>query len=103
MALLESLTIPLGTKFSDFTIRDPFGKSYTGSGQFGPKGLLIAFTCNHCPYALAVWPRLINLAQYAEGLGIRVLAINPNIHPDYPQDAPDKMLEKIKEWRIDFP
>jgi peroxiredoxin len=103
MALIESLNIPLGTKFSDFTIKDPFGKSYTGSGQFGNKGLLMAFTCNHCPYALAVWPRLIRLARYAEGLNIRVLAINPNIHPDYPEDAPDKMLEKIKEWRIDFP
>ena len=69
----------------------------------GSKGLLVAFTCNHCPYAIAVWPRLIRLAQYAQGLGIHTVGINPNIHPDYPEDAPDKMKEKIKEWGIGFP
>ena len=103
MALLESLSIPLGTKFSDFTIKDPQVKSYKGSEQFGKKGLLIIFTCNHCPYALAIWPRVIRLSEYAKGLDINTIAINPNINPNYPDDAPDKMIKKIKEWKIPFP
>ena len=103
MALLESLLIPLGTKMPDFKLKDPDGKVYTGGELKGDKGLLVAFTCNHCPYAMAVWPRLIRLAEYAKNLGINTVAINPNIHPDYPQDAPSKMKEKINEWRITFP
>ena len=103
MALLESIFIPLGTKMPEFDIQDPFGKSYKGNELYGDKGLLVSFTCNHCPYALAIWPRLIRLAQYARSIGVHSVAINPNINPKYPDDAPDKMKEKIKEWGIDFP
>lgn len=103
MVLLESITIPLGTKMPEFAIKDPHGKEYKGSQQFGERGLLVVFTCNHCPYAIAVWPRVIRLAQYAKNLKINTVAINPNINPAYPDDSPEKMKEKIKEWRIDFP
>jgi peroxiredoxin len=103
MALLESIMIPLGTVMPDFDLRDPSGQSYNGRDLYGEKGLMLAFLCNHCPYALAVWPRFIRLAQYAESAHIHTAAINPNIHPDYPEDAPEKMLEKIREWGIPFP
>ncbi len=79
MALLESILIPLGTKMPDFELNDPYGKSYKGSDQFGERGLLIAFMCNHCPYAIAVWDRFIRLAKYAEGMRINTVTINPNI------------------------
>lgn len=103
MALMYSTDIPLGTKMPDFELKDPFGKTYKSDELFGEKGLLVVFTCNHCPYAIAVWPRLIKLADYAKTLGINTVAINPNIHPNYPDDAPEKMIEKIKEWGIKFP
>lgn len=103
MALLESILVPLGTKMPAFEIKDPQGKTYKSDAQFGERGLLVAFTCNHCPYAIAVWPRLIRLAQYARGLRINTIAINPNINPDYPEDAPQEMIKKTKEWGIDFP
>jgi len=68
------------------------------------KELLIVFTCNHCPYAKAVWPRVIRLGCIAQKNGMNVLAINPNINPDYPDDSPvTKCGIKIKEWGIPFP
>jgi thiol-disulfide isomerase/thioredoxin len=103
MALLQSILIPLGTKMPGFKLTDPFGKAYVGAELYGNKGLLLGFFCNHCPYALAVWPRFIQLASHAKSIGIETVAINPNINPDYPEDAPDKMAEKIKEWGIPFP
>ena len=103
MALVESLDIPLGTGMPPFELKDPNGKTYKGNDVYGKKGLLVAFTCNHCPYAVAVWPRLIKLARHAHELGINIVAINPNIHPDYPEDAPEKMKNKIREWGISFP
>jgi peroxiredoxin len=104
MALIESLTtIPLGTAMPEFELKDPHGKTYKSRALYGRKGLLIAFTCNHCPYALAIWPRLIQLAKEAAALGVNTAGINPNIHPGYPDDAPERMREKIKEWGIPFP
>ena len=103
MALLESILIPLGTKMPVFELKDPSGKLYKGEELYGERGLLVAFTCNHCPYAIAVWPRLIRLAKYAKGMKINAIAINPNIHPDYPDDSPENMKKKIAESGIDFP
>lgn len=103
MSLLESIIIPLGTKMSPFELKDPFGKIFKGEDLYGEKGLLLGFSCNHCPYAIAVWPRFIRLAAYAQAIGIHTAVVNPNINPDYPEDAPDQMIERIKEWGIEFP
>ena len=103
MSLLESILIPLGTKMPAFELSDPHGKMFKGEDLYGQKGLLLGFSCNHCPYAIAVWPRFIRLAAFAEPLGIGTAMVNPNINPDYPKDAPDQMIEKIKEWGISFP
>lgn len=103
MALVESIDIPLGTTMPQFNLDDPSGTKHSSDSLFGSKGLLVAFTCNHCPYAIAIWPRLIQLAEQAKNLGINTVGINPNIHPNYPQDAPDEMTKKINEWGIGFP
>ncbi|PIQ84990.1 MAG: thioredoxin family protein [Candidatus Omnitrophica bacterium CG11_big_fil_rev_8_21_14_0_20_45_26] len=103
MALVESVTVPLNSKMPAFSLTDPSGQSYDSKTLTGPKGLLIAFTCNHCPYAIAVWPRLIHLAAEAKEKGVNTVAINPNIHPDYPEDAPSQMISEIKKRGISFP
>ena len=103
MALVESIKIELGTRMPDFELQDPSEKTYKSDHVYGTKGLLVAFTCNHCPYAQAVWPRLIQLAKESQKLGVNTVGINPNIHPGYPDDAPERMKEKIKEWGISFP
>ena len=103
MALLESVIVPLGTKMPEFTLKDPAGKEYKGSELYGERGLVVVFTCNHCPYAIAVWPRVVRLAKYFKGMKINTIAINPNINPNYPDDSPENMKKKIKELGIDFP
>ncbi len=103
MAHLESVNVPLGTKMPKFILKDPDGVIHTSNYESGKKGLLVVFTCNHCPYAKAVWSRIIRLGRYAMEREINVLAINPNINPEYPEDAPDEMKKKIKEWEIPFP
>ncbi len=103
MALVESVALEVGQMMPDFELATPEGVRYTQKSLMGEKGLLVAFTCNHCPYALAIWPRLIRLAAWAEEEGIATVAINPNIHPNYPEDAPARMVEKIQQWGILFP
>ena len=55
MALLESILIPLGSDMPEFTLKDPADNTFKGSEQYGERGLMVAFMCNHCPYAIAVW------------------------------------------------
>jgi peroxiredoxin len=103
MSLVESIKIPLGTVMPVFNLKDPSDKTFDGASLYGARGLLVVFTCNHCPYANAVWPRLIRIARYAMDMHFGVVAINPNIHPKYPDDAPDKMINKVQELNIPFP
>ncbi len=103
MALVASIHVDLGWELPDLEVQDVDGKPVRLRDQMGPNGLLVAFMCNHCPYALAVWPRLIRHAKAFRDKGVNSVAINPNIHPDYPQDSPAAMREKIAEWGIDFP
>lgn len=103
MALVGSIHVAHGTRLPDFTLNDPDGVARSSSELMGEKGLLVVVTCNHCPYALAVWPRLIRIAQKIREMGVNTVAINPNIHPDYPADGIPAMKEKISEWGIDFP
>jgi len=101
---VESTQIPLGTEMPDFELKDPYGKVYSLKELMGEKGIIIIFTCNHCPYAKAIWPRFLNLAREMKEKGINAVAINPNaLNPDYPEDSPEEMKKKIKEWNIDIP
>lgn len=103
MALVGSIHVAQGTRLPEFTLNDPDGVAHSSSELMGEKGLLLVVTCNHCPYALAVWPRLIRIARQIRGMGVNSVAINPNIHPDYPADGIPAMKEKIAEWGVDFP
>jgi peroxiredoxin len=68
----------------------------------GCKGLVVLFTCNHCPYAKAIWGRIIRDASKIRSYGFEIVAINPNIHPNYPDDSFEKMIELKKDLNLPF-
>lgn len=103
MALVASIHVEQGWQMPEVQLHDAHGEAHRLQDCMGKKGLLVAFTCNHCPYAIAVWPRLIRHAQTLKGMEINTVAINPNIHPDFPEDSIPAMKEKLTEWGIDFP
>ena len=79
------------TTAPDFTLPDTEGTEH------GPEGVtVVAFTCNHCPYALAWHDRLLSVARdYAER-GVRTLLINPNDADRYPRDSTEAMRDRIQ-------
>jgi len=103
MALVASVHVDAGWHLPDVVVTDVEGNPVHLKDQMGKNGLLVAFTCNHCPYAVAVWPRLIRHAATLQKMGINTVAVNPNIHPDYLADSVPAMKEKIEAWGIDFP
>lgn len=102
MALVASIHVGDFT-LPDFLLNDAKGVAHDLVGQMGEHGLLVAFTCNHCPYAIAVWPRLVRHAATLKAMGINTVAVNPNIHPGFPEDGLPAMQEKLVTWGIDFP
>tara|TARA_A100001015_G_C14974663_1_gene706699 strand:- start:342 stop:893 length:552 start_codon:yes stop_codon:yes gene_type:complete len=103
MVLLESISLKHGMTMPDFSLLDPYNESHNSNTLMGSKGLAIFFTCNHCPYAIAIWERSICFAKKSKKLGINCVAINPNINPLYPDDSPENMKQKIENDTIPFP
>ena len=74
MATLPPLC-DFGWKAKDFTLPGVDGKSHTLENLRGPKGTLIAFICNHCPYVKTIAGRLVREAIELGDLGISTIAI----------------------------
>jgi peroxiredoxin len=64
------------------------------------EGLLVVFTCNHCPYAKAKFDEMNRLA--AEFDEVPVVGINPNDAGEYPEDDFETMVERVKEGTIQW-
>ncbi|WP_024955328.1 thioredoxin family protein [Sulfurospirillum arcachonense] len=103
MALMKSADIKIGTKLEYFVLEDSFGEKFDSKESYGKDGMIIAVMCNHCPYSNAIWERLEKVASFAKKLDINTVAINPNIHPNYPEDSPAHMIDKINEFGLSFP
>ena len=54
MAALETPRVTPGWKAVDFHLKGTDGKVYTLADVRGPKGLLVMFICNHCPFVQAI-------------------------------------------------
>ncbi|MEM0976678.1 MAG: thioredoxin family protein [Pseudomonadota bacterium] len=103
MALKDTPVCDFGWKAPDFTMKTPAGLAYTMSDQLGDKGLLIAFLCNHCPYVKAITSRFAEDTKELMAAGINVLGVMSNDYRDYPEDAPDKMVDFAAAAGWSFP
>ncbi|MCA9009187.1 MAG: thioredoxin family protein [Planctomycetaceae bacterium] len=78
------------------------GKSYSSDSFQDKKVLVIAFTCNSCPYAVDYEGRLNQLAQKysAKDSPVAVIAVNVNL---VPADSLEKMKAQATEKKFVFP
>jgi peroxiredoxin len=49
----------IGWKAKDFALQGTDGKTYSLTEIRGPKGTLVVFICNHCPYVKASINRIV--------------------------------------------
>lgn len=103
MALLETPDGNIGWKATSFKLKGIDGKSHTLDDVKGPKGLLVMFICNHCPYVKAVIDRLVHDAKELQEADIGCVAIMPNDTHDYPEDSFENMKKFAKEKNFAFP
>lgn len=87
----------------DFTLKSTEGKLWSLADLRGPKGTLIVFICNHCPYVQAVLDRILRDARDLQALGIGVAAICSNDAETYPEDGFDHMARLARDKGFTFP
>lgn len=92
-----------GWKAPAFTLPGTDGRSWSLEQIAGPKGTLIMFICNHCPYVQAVMDRIVRDATDLQAIGVGVAAISSNDATDYPQDGFGKMKAEALRHGFTFP
>lgn len=92
----------VGDKIADFSLKNVDGKMVSLSGQKDAKGVIVVFTCNHCPFSVKYEDRIIELHKKYATKGYPVVAINPNDKDKSPDDSYDKMKERAKSKKFPF-
>lgn len=92
-----------GIRAPDFELSDTEGKLWSLESLRGPKGLLVMFLCNHCPYVKAILERLCTDVKEVQAMGIGAAAILSNDATAYPEDSFENMQRLAREKALPFP
>lgn len=95
-----AFTLSIGADAPDFKLPATDGKSYSLADFSGTKGLVLFFTCNHCPYVLGSDHITKALAETYIEKGIAFAAINSNSANTYIEDDFDHMVGRMAEQRF---
>ncbi|MEN3040135.1 MAG: thioredoxin family protein [Bacteroidia bacterium] len=95
--------VKVGDKAPDFSLKNVDGKIVSLSDYAKEKGVIVIFTCNHCPYAKLYEERIIALHKEFAPKGFPVVAINPNAPEIVPEDSYENMQKRAKEKNYPFP
>jgi peroxiredoxin len=92
----------VGDVADDFTLKNVTGEYVSLSDYQDVKGVIVVFTCNHCPFAQLYEQRIIDLHKTYAPKGYPVVAINPNSPIVMPEDSFEKMQERAKSKNYPF-
>jgi peroxiredoxin len=103
MAVLESPVCEFGRPAVDFSLPGIDDRLWTLEDCRGPRGLLVMFICNHCPYVQAIRERLVRDTTELLDHGIRSVAIMSNDPALYEEDSFENMRSVARESGFPFP
>jgi peroxiredoxin len=72
-------------------------ESISLSGAMGSNGVIIAFTCNHCPYVVGSESRIEDMAMKARENNIGFVGINSNDPINYESDSWPNMVKRASK------
>lgn len=102
MALLYTPEIELGRPMPAFQLPTVFGEEFSSSEMANAPVKLVVFICAHCPYVQAIEKRLVELGEKFKSIGGSMVAVCSNDAQDYPEDAPDRLAERAKQFGYSF-
>ncbi|MBU6343302.1 MAG: thioredoxin family protein [Bacteroidetes bacterium] len=95
-------TYGVGDAVEDFSLKNVDGRNISLYGYKGSKGVIVIFTCNHCPYAQLYEQRIIDLHKKYKDKGFPVLAVNPNSPDIVPEDSFGEMQNRARQKKYPF-
>lgn len=101
-----AVTTPMGAfghRAPSFSLRGVDGRFWTLDDVRGPRGTVVIFMCNHCPYVRAILDRIIRDAAELASLGVGCVAINSNDPVQYPEDDYPAMQHLAQTQNFPFP
>ena len=93
-------TLSIGAQALDFTLPATDNKSYSLNDFKDYKGLVIFFTCNHCPYVIGSDEVTRKVADTYKDKGIGFVAINANSVNTYAEDSFEHMITRMEEKKF---
>jgi len=103
MAALNPPPVETGWSAQDFKLKGTDGKTYSLADAKGPKGLVVMFICNHCPFVQAIADKLARDMKELASLGVGTIAIMSNDVENYPEDSFDNMKKFKAAHGFAFP
>jgi peroxiredoxin len=92
-----------GLKAPAFRLPATDGRTMSLDDIAGPRGTLIMFICNHCPYVISALDRILADARDLQALGVGVAAICSNDPIAYPDDSFPEMAKMAAARGFPFP
>jgi len=87
----------------DFTLPGVDSRTWRLEDVRGPRGTVIIFICNHCPYVKAIIDRLVRDSHALTDMGVGIAAICSNDAVHYPDDSFENMKLFAKAHGFRFP
>ena len=95
-----AFTLKIGQNAPGFSLPATDGKTYSLTDFDDAKGLVIFFTCNHCPFVIGSDEATRATAEKFSPQGVTFVGINSNSPNTYEEDSFGHMVERMKEHKF---
>jgi peroxiredoxin len=92
-----------GDKAMNFKLKNIDGSMVSLTDYKDAKGIIVVFTCNHCPFSVKYEDRINGLAKKYNNAGYPLIAVNPNDTVQYADDSYSNMQKRAKDKGFVFP
>ena len=103
MVKTPSTMLPLGTPAPAFELPNVDGRTLGLEDVAGPRGTVVMFICNHCPFVKHVADELAAVGRDYLRRGIGFVAINANDAATHPADSAEQMVHEAEQRGYPFP
>ena len=98
-----AFTLQIGQGAPDFSLPATDGQTYSLKDFAQKPVLVVAFTCNHCPYVINSEDRILRFDADYKNRGVQLVCINSNSVGTYADDSFEHMRERAREKDFQFP
>jgi peroxiredoxin len=98
-----AFTLQIGESAPDFNLPGVDGQNYSLDSFNDARVLVIAWSCNHCPYVIGSEDRMKQFFDTYSIRGVAFVAINSNEQENHPTDSFEHMVENARQKGFMFP